>query len=243
MYEHTCENPDCEKKFVTKSKSARFCSDQCRNAAWFKNKNQQKGIVASNEKPSEERSISASFASVNTLPPNAIFIIKELERSRDQIQKQLDAERVSRKEHQQKRYDLEKEIDRIKHDHELEMIKGAKPTGLNGLAENPMIMKILDHVGPGINAMMMRFGKGSTEPLGTGTEGQLEGNQKDQLQQIINWYNHLAPALQQQVYLTIDAFASIPNPQMLDTMLKRIQTLLKNGTSATPIPTPTGTFN
>jgi hypothetical protein len=243
MHKRICENPDCGKEFVTKSAAAKFCTDQCRNAAWFKNQKQQRpSIESEDKKPAPEKSLTASFTN-GSLPPQAVWIISELTRSRDLLQTQLNDEKTSRKEFQRQKLDLERQIEKIKFDHELEALKNAKPTGLNGLSENPFVLKVLEHVGPGLNAILMKYGQPGPDQLVAGTDGQLDGDQQNHLKQIVNWYTQLPTPLQNQVYLTIDAFAHIPNAQSLDASLKRIQNLLKNGTTATPIATPNGTFN
>lgn len=246
------ECDECKNEYVFKSEKSRFCSDKCRNLHGVKSRKQKMNGTAANDQIDRDdynqdddhhRNDSSTklVGSLKGLDVQSQYIIThqrdiitDLKEKRSKLETRVENLTTQRDE-------LQKKLDRIELENSLGM---AAKSGLNGISENPLVLKVLDHVGPSLGAWLSKLaeGKGSGVSQLTGMENLSQDVQR-QVMEISQWYTMQPEPVQQSVYAILDSFANAEPEKQLPMLLKQMTNLLKNGTSATSNRQYTGTFN
>jgi hypothetical protein len=248
---NTRECDHCGTSYVFRSTKSKFCSDACRNKAGNKlrkqagNHAQKPASDKSDDSYMEEADVMESAPQQTRLSGNLRgldaqsqyiithqqSIINDLKERRRSLERKLD-ETTTRK------IELEKKLDRIELEQSLNI---SAKSGLNGLGENPMILKLLDYAGPALGAWALKTVEGGGSPASPQLTG-LTPEVQRQVDEISKWYASQPAENQALLYFILNTFAE-SDPEKLPALLERIQNLLKNGTATTSANQYTGTFN
>jgi predicted nucleic acid-binding Zn ribbon protein len=170
MIQSTVKLKDCAQcgnSFEPKRDFAIFCSKKCQNKAHndkkrnFRiNNGQINGTDDSlnDRKNSRENGLSTNHNGHAEFS----FMLKVLETDRDRFENLYNEECEERKILEEELSNLEKEFEKFKATQAIEKIANAKPSGLSGLAENPLMMKLIDHLGPAIGKFAERMSSNGT---------------------------------------------------------------------------------
>jgi len=233
----TCNH--CGTEFTPSSfhPNAKFCSVVCREKSRNqKRKAERLGNInqlpltestnqqpASNPKPEPKETPikKVDIAIPNTLGDSATFIIKMVERDRDRFEKLYDSERATRKKLKEDKEKLEKEISDLKQSHELEKIANAKPTGLAGLSDNPLVNKLIDHIGPALGKLAERM----AEPAAPQMAG-IPGGEQNPAVAFANWLATKTPGTQEYILKMLMALSQLPNEDVLIQRIAQIEQIV-----------------
>lgn len=192
---------ECNKEFTGRN-GKRFCSGSCRARYSIKNSGTtQSGGLGSLSAPAPAK-VPGSFDAASQ------FIISELTRKRDKLETQLTESQKKNETLKAKLEETEKAFEKYKNDKILEETVNAKPGGLGGFLESTTGQKLIEVAGPIL-----------AEKLGallTPAQPQISGN--DQVAMFGQWFNQLAPALQEEVWALLMRLSSL-NEVELNQML------------------------
>lgn len=159
------------------------------------------------------------------MPPNmsdsAAFMVNWITRDRDRFEKLYNDERDTRKKIKEAKEALEKEFEKYKNDQALEKISNAKPSGLSGLSENPLVMKLIDHVGPALGKIAERFAEAGAATPAT----QLAGNDQGAIN-FAQWLSTKQPETQQYIVKMLMALSALPDENLLIQKIAQIENLV-----------------
>lgn len=234
----TCNH--CGTEFTPSSfhPNAKFCSVVCREKSRNqKRKAERLGNINQlplteptsneqpktiNQQPAKETPIKkVDIAIPNSLGDSATFIIKMVERDRDRFEKLYDSERATRKKLKEDKEKLEKEISDLKQSHELEKIANAKPTGLAGLSDNPLVNKLIDHIGPALGKLAERM----TEPAAPQMAG-IPGGEQNPAVAFANWLATKQPGTQEYILKMLLALSQVPDENVLIQKIAQIEQMV-----------------
>lgn len=170
----TCRLPECGKSFapryslVSRRIDTKFCCDDHRRQAQQlrleKRATRLQQLTTNHPRAMEKEKESAIPKLHVSLPGNldtgTKLALDMIIRDRDRWEKLYLDERGRRKDHQTKVQQLQQEILTLKHEHQMEKISSAKPTGLAGLAESPL----MQHIGPALGKLAEKFVDGIASP-------------------------------------------------------------------------------
>jgi hypothetical protein len=229
---------ECGREYAYKKSDSKYCSSTCRSTACRKGKSLGSTSPMSKEEKTELKG--GSLINLGTLPPHAQYIISHQEKENDRLQKRYDEALTKIETLQDEKNKLRDELATLKTDHRIEAIENAKPGGLAGLAENPVVQQLLPHIGPSLGRVLERFLLPAEASQMVGIEG-LDEEGQQQIQLISGWFSSLPKQGQAIVYTMIDMLSSMPK-EKLPSSLTQIINLLQHGTTAIPTPPQTGTF-
>lgn len=168
----TCRLPECGKSFapyysmVARRIDTKYCCDDHRRQAQqlrLEKRATRLQQIINNPPMQTEKETAIPKLSV-ALPGNmdtgTKLALDMIIRDRDRWEKLYLDERGRRKDHQTKVQQLQQEILTLKHEHQMEKISSAKPTGLAGLAESPL----MQHIGPALGKLAEKFVDGIASP-------------------------------------------------------------------------------
>jgi hypothetical protein len=161
----------------------------------------------------------------------AVDLLKQDSRRWEDLYKE---EREKRKKMQGKYEETKDELVKLKVDHRIESIENAKPSGLQGFSENPIVLKLVEHVGPALGALMMKFADGPTQGQLVGTDGQLDEVAQGQMNDIIKWMSELPVETRGVLYEVLHQLAQSKTIEILNDTLMRMRNILKAGTVIIP---------
>lgn len=234
---NTC--PQCEKEFTRLNGHifGKYCTSACKEKARRKRYKEQLGSITQQQpifetqhptptptiKPEATPMKKAEVTIPNSLGENATFIIKMVERDRDRFEKAYEEERTSRKKIKEEKEKVDKDFAAYKQQTELDKIANAKPTGLAGFGENPMVNKLIDgiapHIGPSVGKWLERL----MEP---GAGGQQLAGGGEQPLQFAQWLQTKTPETQNFVMQTLGALMQIPDESTLIQKIGQIQQMV-----------------
>lgn len=152
------------------------------------------------------------------LDANAQFIIGMISRERDRFEDLYKREREKRENIWSEKYKLEKEYEQYKYQQQVDAIANAKPTGLSGLGENPLVMKLIDHVGPALGKLAERMVDQPAALAGTGGE--------NPALQFAQWLATKTPETQAYVLKMLGALMQTKDEGELNQRIAQIQNLV-----------------
>lgn len=245
--QHVCKH--CEKEYKAKTKRSVFCSDKCRALYGHKHK-QMKGTptdettiddpIDDDDKDfSEDYSVRSENkgtsrvnlnASLRGLDAQSQYIISHQETSiqklaakNSRLEDKL--ERMTRE-----RDDLRRQMDKIELEQKFDV---AGKSGLNGISQNPVVLKLVEHAAPALGAWLEKIVSQPSPSQLTGTEN-LPQEVQTQIVMIGQWYGQLPPEVQKEIFNMIDTLADVEDIEKLKKLLSKIQTTIKiNGTAST----------
>jgi hypothetical protein len=242
---HDRECLECKKQYKAKYEHSKFCSDFCRST--FNRKAASKAATASKlngiDKMEKETNVPSLFPKdaagatpvFHNLPAHLAIAVDLLKNDGKRWEHAYNQEREKRKEIQAKYIEAKDELAKIKVDHKIESIENAKPSGLSGLAENPLVLKLMEHAGPALGAWLMKMqGESTPGQLMSGMEGQLDEVTQKQLSDINSWYLTLSDKAKAVLYDVLHSLGQSKTPEILNDTLLRIQNILKSGSVITP---------
>lgn len=158
-----------------------------------------------------------------TLPANADstsaqFMLQWLAKDRDRYETAYNNERELRKKLRDEKERLEKEFEKYKFDQQIEKISNSKPGGLSGLSENPLVMKLIDHVGPALGKIAERL----AEPGAP----QLAGAENNAALSFAQWLATKQPDTQQYLIKMLNALAMLPDEATLIQRISQIESIV-----------------
>lgn len=162
----------------------------------------------------------------------AVDLLKQDSRRWEQLYKD---EKEKRKKVTDRYETLREEMASIKVDHRISEIENKRPSGLEGFAENPMVLKLLDHVGPALGALMLKLGDGGAPSSQLiGTDGQLDEITQTQSNEMIKWFISLPTDTRTMVYEILTELAASKSIEVLNETLMRMRNILRSGTVIMP---------
>ena len=161
----------------------------------------------------------------------AVDLLKQDARRWEQLYKE---EKEKRKKISDKYETLREELAAIKVDNRIAEIENKKPGGLEGLAENPLVLKLADHVGPALGALMMKLADNTPSSALLRTDGQLDEVTQTQANEMIKWFVSLPQDTRGVVYEILTEWAGAKSIEVLNDTLQRMRNILKTGTVITP---------
>jgi hypothetical protein len=230
--EKKCE--ECSTPFTSMLKRARFCSGKCR--AKNARKNGTSLGIAFKETGSQLPVPASQRTSMHVLSqtdPQTQVVMDILTKEASRWEDAWKEERTQRKELQKANAALKEQLAALKVDHQMEALENSKPSGLAGLADNPLVQKLFEHAAPALGAFLMRYAEGAPQQMISGTDGQLDETTQKQLADLNTWYAQLPQAAKDGVYQVLTDLAKIQNPELLNLTLTKIHNLIniKNGRS------------
>lgn len=243
VYRHGCET--CNKEFESHRRHARFCSDKCRSINTRKRHKLNGIMTTTKEEQTKPPKVNGSSngsshgtAVVATpifqgLTPQMQIAVDLLKQDARRWEEMYREEKAARKKTEDSLKEKVDELARIKVDHQIESIENKRPSGLQGLAESPIVAKLLDHVGPALGALMMKLTDGSGPGL-IGTDGQLDELTQTQISEFNKWFAGLHPDQRGVIYEIIVSWAQSKTPEILNDTLVRIKNILRSGTVIMP---------
>lgn len=253
-FDHTCIH--CHKPFKSAYKKSSYCSAACKSKQGRINKANSLNMTPTTEEikvtenakvtplqkvrpPKLPKAASDSTVVVGTpifdgLTPQmqiAVDLLKQDARRWEQLYRE---EKDKRKKIADKYETLRDEVAELKVDHRIEAIENKKPGGLEGLAENPMILKLMDHVGPALGALMVKLVDNSPSSQLVGVDGQLDEITQTQANEMVKWFISLPEDSRKVVYEILTEWAGAKSIEVLNDTLLRMRNVLKAGTVITP---------
>ncbi|HTF17327.1 MAG TPA: hypothetical protein VK658_04595 [Chryseolinea sp.] len=157
-----CER--CGVEFRAGLASSRFCSARCRAASWRSEKNlpvsERERQIDRLESTQQEPQTRPNKVSAETQ-----FLMDFWEERAEYWERAYMDERKVSMEWEEK-YDCtaselrDQVLNQKLLNRKIEIFEKSKPSGLNGLAENPLLMKLAEHVGPALADLVTRLGDG-----------------------------------------------------------------------------------
>lgn len=188
-------------------------------------------LPVQNSKPVSDRQ--ATMHITSSMPPHMALMVDLLKKEATRWEKAYQEEKASKK---RLAIDNQALRDRLK---EIEL---KKPTGLQGLAESPLMKDLLPFVGPALGRLAEGIANAAMPGAGqiAGTNGQLDAQLEKEVHDINQWYISLPRQQQQEVFAILDMLANAKSPEAMSLIAKKILTLIKNGPNGSkPIPGPT----
>lgn len=166
MIQSTVKLKDCVQcgtSFEPKRDFALYCSKKCQNKAHNDKKRNFRINNGTDDSLNDRKNGRENGLSTNhNGHAEFSFMLKVLETDRDRFENLYNKEREEREFLEEELSTLEKEFAKFKAAHAIEKIANAKPSGLSGLAENPLMMKLIDHLGPAIGKFAERMSANGT---------------------------------------------------------------------------------
>lgn len=158
-----------------------------------------------------------------TLPANADstsaqFMLQWLAKDRDRYETAYNSERELRKKLRDEKDKLEKEFEKYKYEQQLEKISNSKPSGLQGISENPLILKLAEHAGPALGKILERL----AEPGAP----QLAGAENNAALSFAQWLATKQPETQQYLIKMLSALAQLPDEATLMQRISQIESIV-----------------
>jgi hypothetical protein len=250
-YDHVCIV--CNGGFKSSHKKSSYCSNSCRSkhnrSAKKTSLNMAPDTEAKEQQPrplkmngeakgnnghnGESRAIVGTpiFHGLSPQMQIAVDLLKQDSRRWEQLYSQ---EKEKRKKVSDKYETLREELATIKVDNKIAEIENKKTGGLEGLAENPLILKLVDHVGPALGALMLKLGDSSPSSQLIGTDGQLDEITSTQANEMVKWFTSLPADTRGVVYDVLTELAASKSIEVLNDTLLRIKNILKSGTVIMP---------
>lgn len=158
-YNKNCEY--CGIEYQAGLPNARFCSARCRAANWRSEKSSD--TIEREHQPDQIDSTEQEPEISEALSPGMQMLVDLL---RDQCEYWENAyadERERSNEWEEKYNNTKAELHEQKLNqkllnHKIDILQKAKPTGIDGLAENPFLLKLAEHVGPALAGLVTRLG-------------------------------------------------------------------------------------
>jgi hypothetical protein len=229
---------ECDDEFETASHNARFCSASCK---W---KHENKRGKEKNMKPDQQKLPSLQKQAIEGASPQASIAIdllrQEARRWEDMYREERDSHKKDVEKFEAKCEDLtnrfenaKDELAKLKVDQKIELIENAKPSGLQGLADNPLVMKLMDHVGPALGAIMMKLSDFGPPAAGqmAGTDGQLDEISQGQLHDINQWFLTLPVATRAAIHEAFHSMSEVKTNELLLDTVVRFNNMIKNGST------------
>ncbi len=230
MKNRNCDQ--CGKDYEYKLSTSKFCSDICRVKYSNLHKGEKKESTSEETKPAKVLNglTVQQQQALPSLPPAAQYIInhqeKEIKRWEDQYKEEVADHKKLREQYQA----LKDEIATLKTDQKIEEM--AKPSGLDGIMEHPVVVALMPHIGPSIGKLLDKHlvGEGMSTTQMMGIEGQLDGEPAQWAKSMLQWYVGLPVEAQA-------AFAGLVNeltkvtPNELPNTIAKIINVVSNGTT------------
>jgi hypothetical protein len=203
METRTCK--ECSKPFEGKSHK-QYCSSTCRSIA--SNKRTYGGMGNTPTPPAERPrpAMALTTPAPTVTDPASAFIISELTRKRDKLDKQLEVEIKKNEDLKAKLEETQKAFDKFKSDKQIEEISNAKPGGLSGFLESSAGQKLLEVAGP---TLVEKFAS-LLAPAPT----QIAGTEGTPAATFIDWWGTLPVDLQHKVWSMLQAISVMPHAEL-----------------------------
>lgn len=203
MIPKTCANEACGKQFEAGRKDVMYCSEKCKREAFYLKKGKMLALPAlgeiQNQTPKQNGSASQNNSSpLSALMPQYDYIVKDLTRQRDNLEKDLREKTTELKVATQKLSEINKEFDEYKNDQRIQSIEVKKPA-LGGLLENPTVVEMLSNIAPVLAAKIM----------GTGVQGFSD----ERVNQLANWFDKLEENKKLLFWGMIEPLTKMPEEQ------------------------------
>jgi hypothetical protein len=215
MIKH-CEH--CTKDFEAKRTDKRFCSASCRSKASIISRahlGETPGSAAPAKPARMELDTKIPGTDVRTQ-----YVIDSLTREVDRFEKQYNSETAESKRLRDEVASLKEIIVGMKTDAKIAEIEGTKKSALEGLGENPIVLKILEHAGPAIGAMAMKLVEGNAAPQMQGIDPSNPGVI------FLQWLSQKNEAVQRSVLALLQGMEQIQDENILMMKLGQIQSLV-----------------
>lgn len=220
----------CGNPFTPKLNRAKFCSSACRAKHSRLHPSEAspqlfEGIPE--KKPTPAPSSTQIVATMGALPPHAQYIITSQEREINRWEENYREEKKKREAAETKLAELKDQIKEQEHKAALNGIESElKKPGMDdkimGFLQTPF--------GEKLGGLLLEKLISPAGPQLAGANGQLDASAQNQVAEIANWYSSLPEDLRAQVYSLLQQFAG-SKPETLPALLKRIQNLLKTGST------------
>lgn len=221
----TCQLPGCGKSFapyysmVARRIDTKYCCDDHRRQAQqlrLEKRATRLQQIMNNPPMQTEKETAIPKLSV-ALPGNmdtgTKLALDMIIRDRDRWEKLYFDERTKRKDHQTKVQELQQQILTLKHEHQMEKLATAKPTGLAGIAESPL----MQHIGPALGKLAEKFVDGIAAPA------QLGAATSDNAAQFSAWLATKQPETQAALWAMLLTLSREPDETVLQARIAQIE--------------------
>lgn len=151
------------------------------------------------------------------LSDSAQFMVQWLAKDRDRYETLFNSERELRKKLRDEKDKLEKEFEKYKYEQQLEKISNSKPSGLQGISENPLVLKLAEHAGPALGKILERL----ADPT-----PQLAGPENNAALGFAQWLATKQPETQQYIMKMLSALAQLPDEATLMQRISQIESIV-----------------
>lgn len=221
----TCKECGNEYQHGVGYRFGHYCSRMCKNHGYVKKIKEravlgQLPLIETKPEPKQPTPPMQNTEPVQkpvnfTLPghiePTAQFLITFITKDRDRFEELYKQERATRQKIRNEKDSLEKEFEKYKYQQELEKIASAKPSGLQGLSENPLVSKLVDHIGPALGKLAERLVDQPNLPAPT----QLAGDQNPAVH-FAQWLESKQPELQQYIIEMLATLSRVPDNNLFE---------------------------
>lgn len=230
----TCALPGCNVEFEPNDSKQKYCSPRHKSKAFYDRKKTVVNGVSAQKVESHGMTTGHKQDSDLTIPsglsPTAIFIIENLKDQRDDWKSEWKEERDARRKLISENEALEKQLRDLKHEHEIQEIRGEKPSGLNGLMGSPAMKELSPHIGPALGEFLMGIAKVGTSKM-AGLSTSTPSNEGGNLESIQQWVSKLSESGQQSFMEMMTSVTSM-DEQTAMYYISNFINLLQSGTTA-----------
>lgn len=221
LFPNTCQH--CKQEFAGKRKHVLYCSERCRNQAFREQKKQafSKDATQRNATDATQRNATDVKAPIvqekrllaipSGLAPDATFIVTELTRQRDKLERKVEEYEKRIETLQKENNVLEKDLDKAVSE------MNAKPSALGALFSDTDKLTSIAQAVPGILtgfAEMIRASKQSATAIeGPTPEGQPQAQHQHP---VIAWYNSQSEDVRKAFNGMVEYFATLRPNQVID---------------------------
>lgn len=146
-----CAYPPCSKEFEPKTKRAKYCSGSCRAKNSVLRRVEEGSLSATPKPITPKPEVTMDRHEIPKpagLDIHAQYVITAQEKEISRWEKAYQEERTRRKEVEKEKAKVAEELATLKTDQLI--AQKSKPSGLDGIMENPMIQAIMPHAGAAI---------------------------------------------------------------------------------------------
>lgn len=211
----------CSKDFEASRKDKKYCSDTCRSKASLTSR----GLGATTIEPQKPDRLEIDTR-VPGVDVRTQFVIDALTRDRDRWERQYDTV-VAENKLQRDRIDEQKEtITKMETDKRIADMAGPKKSTLDGLGENPMVIKLLEIAGPAIGSALQKLSDAVPTP-GAAPMQQVQGlDANNPAVAFMQWLSQQPESVQRSVIELLVALTRIQDENTLMSKLGQIENMV-----------------
>lgn len=240
--EKNCQNPSCSNTFTPDRfhPNKKFCSKKC--APSYKRVNLGQPVSEPASPSASQPALPTEYLGTHTkkvekqgdepvkydIPrigitdPAAAFIIDQLKQERTRWETSYKEQREAKKAAQQKVADLEKQIAKMESEAAIKL--ASRPSGLDGLLENPGFQSLLPFIGPLVQRIGEKVVDMATQQPAPIVAEQMAGapQANEAFVQFQSWFLAQTPEVQKNIWEMLEAFKTVGDTRGENELLSTI---------------------